>query len=106
MKRIISLTIILLLFSRVLICQQNDTKMLSGDQLSLAGYWNGKIKAGSMSFTFSIRLWINDGSLRGSLDSPEQDLKNIPVDEIIINNDGIEISGTLTIPEGNDIRIF
>ena len=92
MKKLTASLIILLFLSTVSICQQGETTMLPGDQQSLAGYWNGKIKAGSMSFTFSIRLWIDDGSLRGSLDSPEQDLKNIPVDEIIINNDSIKLN--------------
>ena len=91
MKEIIASLIILLFFSGVSICQQSETKMLPENQKSLAGYWNGKIKAGMMSFTFSIKLWIDDGSLRGSLDSPEQDLENIPVDEIIINNDSIKL---------------
>lgn len=92
MKKLITLSICLFFFSTVSICQQREKTMLAEDQQSLVGYWNGQIKAGLMSFTFSIKFWIEDGSLRGSLDSPEQDLINIPVDTIIINNDSIKLN--------------
>ena len=91
MKKICVITIFLFLLSKLLICQQNETAMLPEDLQSIIGYWSGKIKVGSMSFTFSFHFWIDNGSLKGSLDSPEQDLKDIPVNEIIINKDSIKL---------------
>jgi hypothetical protein len=81
-----------LLCSKVSICQQNETGTLTEDQQFIIGYWTRKIKAGSMSFTFSLRFWIDDKLLRGTLDSPEQDLENIPVDEIMIQDDSIKLN--------------
>jgi len=91
MNKLYAITFIMLLFSEVSVCQQSKSKILPEDQQYLAGYWNGKIKAGMMSFTFSIKLWIDDGSLKGSLDSPEQDLYNVEVDNIIIENDSLKL---------------
>ncbi len=92
MKKIITSVLIILLYSKVSICQQNETGTLTDDQQFILGYWTGKIKAGSMSFTFSLRFWIDDKLLRGTLDSPEQDLENIPVDEIMIQDDSIKLN--------------
>jgi hypothetical protein len=56
------------------------------------GNWAGKINTGVMKFTFVFKFWIDDDkTLKGTLDSPEQDLKDVPVNEIIIKDDSLKL---------------
>ena len=92
MKSFVTLVLIILICSKVSICQSNNPEILTENHQLISGYWTGKINAGLSSFTFTLKFWSNDGSFMGTLDSPEQDLKNIPVDEIIIKDDSIKIN--------------
>lgn len=92
MKSYVTLVLTILICSKVSICQTNNPEILADNQQLIDGYWTGKINAGLSSFTFTLKFWSNDGSFTGTLDSPEQDLINIPVDEIIIQDDSIKLN--------------
>lgn len=92
MKTIISSIFTILLFNEVSICQQNEPVFNHDDQQFFLGNWVGKIHTGVMKFTFVFKFWIDDdNTLKGTLDSPEQDLKDIPVNEIIIKDDSLKL---------------
>ena len=92
MKTIISSIIIIMLFNGVSICQHNEPELNNEDFQFLIGNWTGTINAGVMKFTFVFKFWIDDDkTLKGTLDSPEQDLKDIPVNEIIIKDDSLKL---------------
>ena len=57
---------------------------------SLVGYWKGVIQAGGRTFTF-VFTFSTDAQKRiqGFLDLPEQDERNIPIDEITITGNKI-----------------
>jgi pimeloyl-ACP methyl ester carboxylesterase len=92
MKTIISYILIFLLFSEVSICQHNEPRFNTEELQFIIGNWTGTINAGVMKFTFVFKFWIDDDKiLKGTLDSPEQDLKDIPVNEIIIKEDSLKL---------------
>jgi len=88
MKNFVISVMIILLCNKASMCPG----ILSEDQQFITGYWTGKINTGTMSFTFTFKFWIDDESLKATLDSPEQELKNIPVDEIIFQDDSIKLN--------------
>ncbi len=92
MKAIISSVLIILLFNEVSICQHNEPELNNEELQFLIGNWTGTINAGVMKFTFVFKFWMDDDkTLKGTLDSPEQDLKDIPVNEIITKDDSLKL---------------
>ncbi|NLE35219.1 MAG: hypothetical protein GX622_08950 [Bacteroidales bacterium] len=92
MKTIISSVLIILLFNEASICQHNEPELNNEELQFLIGTWTGTINAGVMKFTFVFKFWMDDDkTLKGTLDSPEQDLKDIPVNEIIIKDDSLKL---------------
>ena len=92
MKTIISSILIFLLFNEVSICQHNEPRFNTEELQFIIGNWAGTINAGVMKFSFVFKFWIDDDKiLKGTLDSPEQDLKDIPVNEIIIKDDSLKL---------------
>jgi len=62
----------------------------AAQESSLAGYWKGVIQAGGRTFTFVFTFSTDaQKGIQGSLDLPEQDEQNIPVDEITITGNKI-----------------
>jgi pimeloyl-ACP methyl ester carboxylesterase len=81
-----------MLFNEVSICQHNEPRFNTEELQFIIGNWTGTINAGVMKFTFVFKFWIDDNKiLKGTLDSPEQDLKDIPVNEIIIKDDSLKL---------------
>jgi len=92
MKTIISSILIFLLFNEVSICQHNEPGFNTEELQFIIGNWAGTINAGVMKFTFVFKFWIDDDKiLKGTLDSPEQDLIDIPINEIIIKDDSLKL---------------
>jgi len=92
MKTIISFIFAILLFNVVSIHQNNEPRLNAEELQYIIGNWTGTINAGVSKFTFVFKLWIDDYKvLKVTLDSPEQDLKNIPVNEIIIKDDSLKL---------------
>ncbi len=62
----------------------------AAQESSLVGYWKGVIQAGGRTFTFVFTFSTDaQKGIQGSLDLPEQDEQNIPVDEISITGNKI-----------------
>jgi len=92
MKTTLVLILIILLFNEVSLCQHNDAIVNPEELQFIIGNWAGTINAGVRKFTFVLKFWIDDGKvLKGTLGSPEQDLKDIPVNEIIIKDDSLKL---------------
>lgn len=64
----------------------------AAQESSLAGYWKGAIQAGGRTFTFVFTFSMDaQKGIQGSLDLPEQDEQDIPVDEIAITGNKIHL---------------
>jgi len=62
----------------------------AAQESSLVGYWKGVIQAGGRAFTFVFTFSTDtQKGIQGSLDLPEQDEQNIPVDKITITGNKI-----------------
>ncbi len=53
------------------------------------GTWNGELIQMDMKMKVVLHITGKDGSLQAKMDSPDQGVKDIPVSEIIINNDSL-----------------
>ena len=64
----------------------------AAQESSLVGYWKGVIQAGGRAFTFVFTFSTDaQKGIQGSLDLPEQDEQNIPVDKITITGNKIHL---------------
>ena len=84
MKRVFGLLILLLLIFLIShnYAQQEDKKNES--------LWEGKLDAGAIELRIVVRLYQNeDGSIYGFMDSPDQNVKDIKIGEIVITTDSI-----------------
>lgn len=75
-----------LLFCIGLLCIVSATKA----QSDFIGSWKGKIAA--FNLTIVINISEKDGKLSASMDSPDQNAKNIPCDQVVVNGNNISIS--------------
>ena len=53
-----------------------------GDKKSVEGIWEGKLKVGATELRLVVRIAQKDGKRTGTLDSPDQGAKDIPIDEV------------------------
>ena len=58
---------------------------------ALLGSWSGKLKVGSMSLTIVLHLEQADGSIKASLDSPDQGAKGIPANQEYLSDDSVAV---------------
>ena len=58
---------------------------------ALLGSWSGKLKVGSMSLTIVLHLEQADGSIKASLDSPDQGAKGIPANKEYFSDDSVAV---------------
>ena len=58
---------------------------------ALLGSWSGKLKVGSMSLTIVLHLEQADGSIKASLDSPDQGAKGIPANKEYLSDDSVAV---------------
>ena len=53
--------------------------------------WEGSIKAGAVSMRIVVKVFKNeDGSIAAHLDSPDQGVKNVPLDKITLSGDSLK----------------
>lgn len=55
------------------------------------GKWNGKLNLGSVSLRLIINIEEKDGKLTAKMDSPDQNVSDILIDEVIINENNIKV---------------
>lgn len=83
---------IILLFSEETICQHNEPAVNPEELQFITGNWAGTINAGIRKFSFVFKFWIEgDKILKGTLSSPEQDLTDIPINEVKIKDDSLKL---------------
>ena len=58
---------------------------------ALLGSWSGKLNVGNMSLTIVLHLEQADGSVKASLDSPDQGAKGIPANHEYLSDDSVAV---------------
>lgn len=84
--------------------QQDQPKSASGgnDQSSLVGDWNGAIVAAGQSIGVQMHFSQSGGSIKGTIDIPEQVAGGLPLEHIQFNPPGV----SFVLNAGSDNAIF
>jgi hypothetical protein len=61
-------------------------------QSDITGSWHGLLKIQSLQLRLVFNVKIVDGSLKASMDSPDQGAKDIPVDKISYEENQLKLS--------------
>lgn len=86
MKKVIVILVCTLCISLNLIAQENQQKEFNG-------FWEGKIKFGTVSLRLVLKTFLNeDGSAGAFLDSPDQSANNIPLSFFTLSDDSLKFT--------------
>jgi pimeloyl-ACP methyl ester carboxylesterase len=83
-KTRIIVSVLLVIFSVSLTIAQNNGEKLTG-------IWEGKLAIQGVQLRIVFNLEMKDGKLTGTLDSPDQGAKGIPVTDITFNGDSLTL---------------
>jgi bleomycin hydrolase len=84
---------ILLLFPAFIYCQNDKTKCLQGS-------WMGTVSTKDFSMRLIFKFEVKNSIIKGLLDSPDQGLKDLPLDKVWITGDSIFADATESLHAG------
>jgi hypothetical protein len=64
-------------------------QLFSPSHAAFLGTWNGLLTQSGMTNRFVLNIKVNEGKLVATLDSPDQNVKDIPVSEVRIDGDNM-----------------
>jgi uncharacterized protein len=85
LKNITALVVFILFIMHGIIYSQGD------DGEKFVGKWKGKLELGQMSLRIVVSIEQNNGKLKAKLDSPDQNVSGIPVDEVIADGETVKV---------------
>ena len=74
-------------------CQDNNTQILQGS-------WMGRITTSEFSLRVLLRFEFANNKFKGALDSPDQGLKDLPLDKVWIVNDSVYVDASKSLNAG------
>ena len=66
----------------------------------LQGSWMGRITTDNFSLRALFRFEVKDGNIKGFLDSPDQGLKDLPIDKVWTNQDSLFVDASKSLNAG------
>jgi uncharacterized protein len=84
---------LLILFTLGVVVLLNNSEAQNQTQNNLFNKWGGQLNIGKeKSIMIVFRLWQENDSIKASMDSPDQGIKNIPADSVVIKDNVVFIS--------------
>lgn len=84
---------LLLFLPSIIYCQENVTQIMQGS-------WMGRITTPEFSLRVLLRFEMTNGKLEGVLDSPDQGLKDLPLDKVWIDRDSVFVDASNSLNAG------
>ena len=76
--------------------QSADDQAKPSGAVDLAGYWNGKLAIGAIELRITLKVEKDgDGKFKATLDSVDQNAKDLPVDSISVEGETVRFDGKL-----------
>ena len=94
MKTKLIIFFVLILLPSVIFCQENPP------QQNLEGSWMGRITTKEFSLRVLLRFELKNGKFKAALDSPDQGLKDLPLDKVWIEQDSVFVDATKSLHAG------
>ncbi len=81
------------LFPSIIYCQESKTQILQGS-------WMGKVTTNQFSLRVLFRFELSKDNIKGYLDSPDQALKDLPLDKVWTIQDSVFVDATNSLNAG------